>query len=88
MSDKHELTDKLKKIETVIYDKKVDLSSINSKLKNAYDYEEELNKRLLWAKENTDKLRLEFLQKSKEVSDEYKKMKDILDVFTGNFYNN
>lgn len=88
MSDKHELTDKLKKIETVIYDKKVDLNSINLKLKNAYDYEEELNKRLLWAKENTEKLRLEFLQKSKEVSDEYKKMKDILDVFTGNFYTN
>lgn len=85
---KHELTNKLKKLETVIYDKKIDLNAIQSKLQNAYNYEEDLNKRMLWAKEETEKLRLEFIQKSKEISEEYTKMKGILDVFTDNFYTN
>lgn len=88
MKDKIKLTDKLKKIETVVHGKKVDLNSINLKLESAYDYEEELTKRMVWAKENTEKLRIDFIKKSREVSDEYSKMKQVLDIFTGNFYSN
>lgn len=86
--EKHKLTDRLKKIETVIYEKKIDLNSLNTKLQSSYDYEEELNQRMIWAKEQTEKHRLEFIKKSKEISDQYKEMKNILDVFTGNFYSN
>lgn len=88
MSDKHKLTEKLKSIETKIYDKKVDLSAIERKLNNSYSYEEDLNSRMVVTKERTDKLRLEFIEKSKEISAEYKDMKNILDVFTGNFFTN
>lgn len=86
MSDAHQMTDKLKKLETVIHDKKVDLNAINIKLQSAYDYEEELIARMKWAKENTEKLRLEFTQKAQSISKDYTSMKNIMDVFTGNFY--
>ena len=88
MSDKHKLTEKLKVIETKIYDMKVDLSAIERKLNNSYSYEEDLNNRMVMTKANTEKLRLEFIEKSKEISAKYTDMKKILDVFTGNFYTN
>lgn len=88
MNDKYKLTDKLKKIETVIYKKKVTLSTLNLQLQNANDYEDELTKRMIWAREQTEKHRIEFIEKSKEISEQYSEMKNVLDVFTGNFYTN
>jgi len=87
MESKHELTEKLKVIETEIYNDRIDLRSINSKLVIAYKYEEELNNRMVRAKENTETLRNEFFKKSSEMSQKYDKIKNIVDVFTGNFYN-
>jgi hypothetical protein len=88
MDKKHKLTEELKVLETIIYDQKVDLKSIERKLNSLYDYEADLNKRMIYAKEQTEKQRLLFIEKSKEISKEYTLMKDMLDVFTGNFYTN
>ena len=86
MENKHELTEKLKLIETEIYNDKIDLRGINSKLEIAYKYEEELNERINYAKKKTEELRKEFFIKSGEMSTKYEKMKEIFDVFTGNYY--
>jgi len=86
MENKHELTEKLKVIETEIYNDKIDLHGINSKLEIAYKYEEELIERMNYAKKQTEELRKQFFIKSGEISTKYDKMKEIFDVFTGNFY--
>lgn len=86
MDDKHKLTEKLKVIETQIHDEKTDLKGITSKLDIAYAYEEELYKRQISAKQKTDDLRNEHFKKMGEINQLYKNMKDIFDVFTGNFY--
>lgn len=86
MENKHELTEKLKVIETEIHSDKIDLRGINSKLEIAYKYEEDLIERMNFAKKQTDELRKQFFIKSSEISTKYDKMKGIFDVFTGNFY--
>lgn len=88
MSDKHELTEKLKVLETKINDIKIDLHGIKSKLNIAYEYEESLLKRHVTAKKKTEELRLSFFTKSNEILEIHKQMKNIMDVFTGNFYTN
>jgi len=87
MEKEHELTEKLKVLENEVYDAKEDLRTISSKLDMAYSYEHELVQRQVAAKEKTEKLRQEFFKKTGEISTLYKKMKAILDIFTGNFYN-
>jgi len=86
MKDKHELTEKLKILETEIHESKIDLKGINSKLEIAYKYEEELTQRMIYAKKKTEDLRKEFFIKSGEIEGKYKSMKGIFEVFTGNFY--
>ena len=86
MENKHELTEKLKVIETEIYNDKIDLRGINSKLEIAYKYEEELLQRMDYAKKQTEELRKQFFIKAGEISTKYDKMNNIFDVFTGNFY--
>jgi len=86
MDKKHELTERLKVLETEIYEAKLDLKTINSKLDIAYSYEDELVQRQIAAKKKTEELRKEFFKKAGEVSEMYTKMKNIFDVFTGNFY--
>lgn len=86
MDNKHELTEKLKVIETEIYNDRIDLKSINSKLEIAYQYEEDLRVRMEYAKKQTEQLRNEFFAKSTSISQKYDKIKNIVDIFTGNFY--
>lgn len=86
MKQKHELTENLKVVETEIYNDKIDLRAINSKLESAYKYEEELIERMNYAKKQTEELRKQFFIKASEISIKYDKMKAIFDVFTGNFY--
>ena len=88
MNDKHKLTEKLKVLETKIYDTKLDLKSINSKLEMAYKYEDELLIRQNNARLKTDELKKEFFAKSSVISKLYIDMKKIFDVWTGNFYEN
>lgn len=83
---KHELTEKLKVLETLIHDARIDLQGINSKLDCAYSYEDELSQRQVSAKKKTEELRKEFYIKSSEISRLYEKMRDIFDIFTGNYY--
>lgn len=88
MPDKeHELTEKLKALETKIYNAKIDLSGINRKLESSYSYEDELMDRQVTAKNQTKEIRIEFFQKSSEITEMYNKIKKIVDVFTGNFHN-
>jgi hypothetical protein len=87
MSKGHELTEKLKVIETEIHDNKIDLNSISAKLDIAYKYEDDLIQRLQSARENTTKLRNDFFKTAGEISEQYDKIKNIVDIFTGNFYN-
>jgi hypothetical protein len=87
MSKEHELTEKLKVIETEIHDNKIDLNSISAKLDIAYKYEDDLIQRLQSARENTTKLRNDFFKTAGEISEQYDKIKNIVDIFTGNFYN-
>lgn len=84
--NEHELTEKLKLVETEIYNDKIDLQEINGKLEIAYQYEDSLNERIVLAKKQTETLRKDFFIKSGELSQKYEKMKTIFDVFTGNFY--
>lgn len=86
MENKHELTEQLKVVETEIYNAKIDLKGIESKLNMAYKYEEELNQRLATAKLKTQELQHQFFQKASAMSQLYEKMKNIFDIFTGNFY--
>lgn len=88
MSNKHKLTEKLKVMEDEVYANKVDLNSINSKLEAAYQYEEDLLLRLKQAREKTEQLRKDFFIKAQEISQQYREMKNIFDIFTGNFYKN
>lgn len=88
MENKHELTEKLKAIETEIHDLKIDLAGVNNKLAIAYQYEDDLNKRMVTAKEKTKALQIDFFRKAGEISVKYNEIKDIVDVFTGNFYKN
>ena len=81
--NKHELTEKLKVIETEIYNDKVDLNSINVKLENAYKYEEELLKRLDFARKQTEDLRNQFFIKSTSIIKKFNQMKSDLDIWTG-----
>ena len=71
MENKHELTEKLKVIETEIYNDKIDLRGINSKLEIAYKYEEELLQRMDYAKKQTEELRKQFFIKAGEISTKY-----------------
>lgn len=86
MENKHELTEKLKVIEVEIHNAKIDMRSAESKLNMAYQYEEDLNKRLASAKQKTEELRNKFYLATQATSELYDKMKNIFDVFTGNFY--
>lgn len=87
MDDKHELTEKLKVIETEIHNDKFDLRCINSKLEIAYKYEEELLVRMDNARKKTEELRKQFFAKSSELSSKFDKMKEMVNIFTGNWYN-
>lgn len=80
------LTEKLKVLENQVSDTEMDLRSINLKLETAYQYEEDLAIRQAAAKKKTDELRIEFFKKSGKIGELYQDMKNILDVFTGNFY--
>ena len=86
MENKNELTENLKVIETEIYNDKIDLRSINSKLEIAYKYEEELIERMNYAKKQTEELRKQFFIKAGNISEKYIKMKHIFDIFAGNFF--
>ena len=87
MSDKkHELTEKLKVIETEIHEAKLDLRAINSKLEISMQYEDDLRTRQITANEKTKQYRGEFFKKSSEISDKYRKMANIFEMHTGNFY--
>ena len=87
MNEKETLIDKLKLHETEANELKIELKSISSKLDVAYQYEEDLHQRQLAAKEKTEKLRIDFFKKSHELSIKFDDMKKILDIWTGNFYN-
>ena len=87
MKNNYELTEKLKVIETDIYEARIYLKSINSKLEISYQYETELLERLSSARIKTKELQNEFYKKSGEISQKYDKMKLIFEVFTGNIYN-
>ena len=87
MDNKHELTEQLKVIENEIYNDKIDLRGITRKLESAQQYEEDLIKRQEFARKQTAELRNEFFQKCTSISQKYDKIKNIVDVFTGNFYN-
>ena len=86
MDKKHELTEKLKLIETEIHDAKIDLHSTASKLEIAYQYEDELIERLVAARARITTIRNDYFKKTGEISEKYDKIKNIVDVFTGNFY--
>lgn len=82
MCAKHELTEKLKLIETQIYDNKVELMVINSRLESAYQYEDESIQRAQWARNRTEALRKEFFLKASEISKKYDSMNEVVRIFT------
>lgn len=83
---KHELTEKLKVFETEIYDESIDLKGIINKLEVAYAYEEELAQRMVAARLKTNRLQEEVFVKSGKITELHKKMKDVFNIFTGNFF--
>lgn len=85
MSDKFELTEKVKATERDLINKKHELKAINSKLETCYNYEDELLQRLEFARKQTRELRNEFFIKSGEISECFKVLKGHLEIYTGNF---
>lgn len=59
-----------------------------SKLEIAYQYETELLQRLEKARQNTKALQSNLFSICNQITQRFDKMKNILDVFTGNFFNN
>lgn len=86
MDNKHELTEQLKVIENEVYNDKIDLLGITRKLESAQQYEDELIQRQQFARKQTTELRNQFFQKCTSISQKYDKMKNIVEVFTDNFY--
>ena len=86
MDKKHELTEKLKVIENEVYDKRVELNSIRMKLQGSIDYEIELDRRKQEQIKKTEQLRKDFFIKANEVTELYKDMKSIMEIYTGNFF--
>lgn len=86
--EKSEITEILKVAENQVYEMQVDLKSIESKLRSAYKYEDELVQRQIAAKQKTEALRNEFFGKANQINEKFGEMKNSLDIWTGNFYRN
>lgn len=85
MSDKFELTEKVKATERDLINKKHELKAINSKLETCYKYEDELLQRLEFARKQTKELRNEFFAKTGEISECVQQLKDHFRIYTANF---
>ncbi len=85
MTDKFELTEKVKETERDLINKKHELKAINSKLETCYKYEDELLQRLEFARTQTKDLRNQFFIKSGEITEKFKDLKAHIDLYTGNF---
>lgn len=85
MSNKAELTEKVKAIELDLINRKHELKAINSKLESSYKYEDELHQRLEFARNQTKELRNQFFIKMGEISEEIRVLKANIDLWTGNF---
>ena len=83
---KNKLTEKLKLVENEIEDGRAELHSISVRLGIAYAYETELEQRRVAAVKKTEELRIEYYQKMNSITKLYYKIKNIVDVFTGNWY--
>lgn len=83
---KNKLTEDLKVLETEVNDKKAESRMIQSRLNISYEYETDLLQRLEKCKQNRLELIVESQKKNKEISEVFDKMKNILNVFTSNFY--
>lgn len=83
---KSELTEQLKELETNVNNLKADSRAIRSKLNISYDYETNLLERLEKCRKDRVLLDKELTEVNQKISTNFKKMKSILDVFTGNFY--
>lgn len=83
---KSELTEQLKELETNVNNLKADSRAIRSKLNISYDYETNLLERLEKCRKDRVLLDKELIEVNKKISTNFKKMKSVLDVFTGNFY--
>lgn len=88
MIDANKVTEVLKELEVQAYDLKTDFNSLKYKLEIAYKYEEELLVRLESARKKTKEIQINLFDTSNKISDVFQKMKNQLDIFTGNFYNN
>lgn len=88
MEKTNKLTEKLKLLEAEINDCRSDLNAIKSKLTIAFNYENELNQRMVDAKKHTEELRRQFSIKSTEMSNKFVDMKNLFDIFTGNYFSN
>lgn len=86
--DANKVTEVLKELEVHAYDLKTDFNSLKYKLEIAYKYEEELLVRLESARKKTKEIQINLFDTSNKISDVFQKMKNQLDIFTGNFYNN
>lgn len=83
--EKDNITEKLKVLELEAMNLKIDFNSYNIKLKIAYEYETELLRRLENARSNTKLLQENVFQTSSKLADTFQKMKNELDIYTGNF---
>ncbi len=86
MKNKHELTEKLKVLETEIHELRLDLKTTSRKLKSSQDYETDLIQRQVKAREKTELYQKDFFIKSNEILEVHKKMKELMEVYTGHFY--
>lgn len=86
MSEKHKMTEKLKVVEVKVHNDRIDLKAIERKLNIAYKYEDELLERLNAARKNTGDLKEEFFKKAQSITEHYRDMKSIFNVFTQHYY--
>ena len=82
MTNIHELSTHLAKIEVDLFEDKKDLCQINSNLQTSYEYEEDLLKKLSDARKNTAQLKQHFFEKCSAISDKYSQMKNAVTTYT------
>jgi len=85
--ERESLTEDLKLLELEVRKDEADLYAIDYKLNSAYEYEEALILRIGAARKATKQLQLQHIDMKRSILKKFDSMKKIMQVWTGNFFN-
>lgn len=79
-------TERLKSLETEARQIKLRLEFIEKQIEISQKYEDELTGRLALSRETSSNFRNQFFKTANELNETVKKMKNELEIYTGNYY--